>query len=187
MAKLIYSMLASLDGYVEDADGGFAWATPSEEVHAFANEIGASVGTYLYGRRMYETMLFWEAAHEVPGIGAVELAWARSWRAAEKVVVSTTLDAPRSARTRLEPSFDADAVRAWVAAADRDVAVAGPALAAHAIATGLVDEVHVIVAPVVVGGGKRLFPAGSRLDLRLVEQRGFADGFVALRYAVRGG
>lgn len=183
MARLIYSMLASLDGYVEDADGGFAWATPSEEVHAFANEIGASVGTYLYGRRMYETMLFWETAHEVPGIGAVELAWARSWRAAEKVVVSTTLAAPRSERTRVERSFDPDAVRAWVAAADRDVAIAGPALAARAIAAGLVDEVHVIVAPLVVGGGKRLFPAGSRLDLRLVEQRVFADGFVALRYA----
>lgn len=187
MAHLIYSMLASLDGYVEDADGGFAWATPSEEVHAYANDIGASVGTYLYGRRMYETMLFWETAHEVPGIGAVELAWARSWRAAEKVVFSTTLAAPRSQRTRVERSFDPDAVRAWVAAADRDVAIAGPEIAARAIAAGLVDELHVIVAPVVVGGGKRLFPAGSRLDLRLVEQRGFADGFVALRYAVRGG
>lgn len=125
MARLIYAMLASLDGYVEDADGGFAWATPSEEVHAYANEIGASV--------------------------------------------------------------DPDTVRAWVAAADRDVAIAGPEIAARAIAAGLVGEVHVIVAPVVVGGGKRLFPAGSRLDLRLVEHRAFADGFVALRYAVRSG
>ena len=185
MGKLIYSMLASLDGYVEDADGGFGWAAPSEEVHAFANEIGASVGTYLYGRRMYETMLFWETAHAVPGLGEVERAWARSWLDTDKVVYSTTLAAPRSERTRIERSFDPTALRALLAESDRDVAVAGPGLAAHAIAAGLVDEVHVIVAPVVVGGGKRLFPSGSRLDLRLLDECTFADGFVALRYAAR--
>ena len=185
MAKLIYSMFASLDGFVEDPDGRFGWAAPSEEVHAFANEIGASVGTYLYGRRMYETMLFWETAHEIPGLGDVERDWARLWRDTEKVVYSTSLDAPRSERTRIERSFDPNAVRALAAAAERDVAVAGPELAASAIEAGLVDEVHVIVAPVVVGGGKRLFPMGSRLDLRLVEHRAFENGFVALRYAAR--
>jgi dihydrofolate reductase len=185
MARLIYSMLASLDGFVEDADGGFGWAAPSEEVHAYANAIGASVGTYLYGRRMYETMLFWETAYEMPGVGDVEREWARLWRDTEKVVYSTTLDAPRSERTRIERSFDPEAIRSLVAGSERDVAVAGPELAARTIAAGLVEEVHVIVAPIVVGGGKRLFPAGSRLDLRLVDQRAFSDGFVALRYAVR--
>ena len=185
MGKLIYSMLASLDGYVEDGDGGFGWAAPSEEVHAFANEIGASIGTYLYGRRMYETMLFWETAHGVPGLGDVERAWARSWLDTDKLVYSTTLAEARSERTRIERSFDPAAVRALVAESGRDVAVAGPGLAAHAIAAALIDEVHVIVAPVVVGGGKRLFPSGSRLDLRLLDQRAFADGFVALRYSAR--
>jgi dihydrofolate reductase len=185
MGRLIYSMFASLDGFVEDPDGRFGWAAPSEEVHAFANEIGASVGIYLYGRRMYETMLFWETAHEMPVLGDVERDWARLWRDTEKVVYSTSLDAPHSTRTRIERSFDPKAVRALVAAAERDVAVAGPELAASAIEAGLVDEVHVIVAPVVVGGGKRLFPMGSRLDLRLVEHRAFQSGFVALRYAAR--
>ncbi len=185
MAKLIYSMLASLDGFVEDADGGFGWAAPSEEVHAFANEIGASVGTYLYGRKMYDTMLFWETAHHVPSLGPVEREWARLWRDTDKVVYSTTLEAPRSERTRIERAFDPDTVRALVDESERDVAVAGPELAASAIAAGLVGEYHVILAPVLVGAGKRFFPAGPRVDLRLVEQRSFADGFVALRYAAR--
>jgi dihydrofolate reductase len=185
MAKLIYSMLVSLDGFVEDADGGFGWAAPSDEVHAFANELGASVGTYLYGRRMYETMVFWETAHEMPGLGTVELDWARQWRATDKVVFSTTLETVHSGRTRVEPVFDPDAVRALVTTSERDVAIAGQGLAARAIAAGLIDEYHVIVAPVVVGSGKRLFQVESRLDLQLVDQRAFADGFVALRYAAR--
>ena len=187
MAKLIYSMLASLDGYVEDADGRFGWAAPrSEALRAFVNEIGASVGTYLYGRRMYETMVFWENANEMPlGMGDLELEWARAWRDTDKVVYSATLDAPRSERTRIERSFDPEAVRSLVAASKRDVAIAGPTLAAPAIEAGLVDEVHAILAPVVVGGGKPLFPHGSRLELRLVDTRAFADGFVALRYAAR--
>lgn len=187
MARLIYSMLTSLDGYVEDVDGGHRWAAPrSEALHAFVNEIGASVGTYLYGRRMYETMVFWETAVEMPlGMGAVERDWARAWRDAQKVVYSTTLDAPRSERTRIERTFDPDVIRALVAASDRDVAVAGPGLAAQAIAADLVDEIHAIVAPVVVGGGKRWLPQGARFDLRLVASRAFDDGFVALRYATR--
>ena len=155
-------------------------------LHAFVNEIGASVGTYLYGRRMYETMVFWENANEMPlGMGDVELEWARAWRDAEKVVYSTTLDAPRSKRTRIERSFDPEAVRSHVAASERDVAIAGPTLAALELSAGLVDEIHAILAPVVVGGGKPLFPYGSRLDLSLVDARAFADGFVALRYAAR--
>jgi dihydrofolate reductase len=183
MAKLIYSMLTSLDGFIEDADGRFGWAAPSDEVHAFVNDLASSVGTYLYGRKMYDVMAFWETASEAQGLGAVELDWARQWRAAQKVVYSRTLAAPRSERTRIERAFDADAVRRLVAASELDVAVAGPELAAHAIAAGLVDEFHLIASPVVVGGGKRFFPPGVRIDLRLVDERAFDDGFVALRYA----
>lgn len=186
MARLIYSMLQSLDGYTEDERGGFGWAAPDEEVHAYANELAATIGTYLYGRRMYETMVYWETAHTMPGQTRVALDWARQWQAAEKVVYSTTLAASRSARTRMEREFDPDAVRALVAGADRDVAVAGPGLAAHALRAGLVDEIQMIVFPAVVGGGKRFFPDGVRADLELVEERRFGGGVVALRHAVRG-
>jgi len=183
MAKLIYSMFTSLDGFVEDAGGGFGWAAPSEEVHAYANDLASPVGTYLFGRKMYETMVFWETAHELPGLGDIELAFARGWRAAQKVVYSRSRAAPRSERTRIEAVFDPDAVRRLVAEAEHDVAIAGPELAAQAVTAGLIDEYHVILAPVLVGGGKRFFPPGVRAELRLVAERSFDDGFVALRFA----
>lgn len=186
MAKLIYSMITSLDGHIEDEHGGFDWAAPDEEVHSYVNELGSSVGTYLFGRRMYETMVYWETAHMIPDQPRVVLDWARQWQAAEKIVYSRTLAEPRSERTRIEREFDADAVRRLKADAERDIAVAGPELAAHAVRAGLVDEFQMIVCPVIVGGGKRFLPNSVRLDLELVEDRQFGNGVVVLRYTVRG-
>lgn len=186
MAKLIYSLIQSVDGYTEDAHGDFSWGAPDEDVHAYINELASSVGVYLYGRKMYETMVYWETAHLLPDQSTVELDWARQWQAAEKIVYSTTLSEPRSARTRIERSFDADAVRRLKESTAHDIAVAGPGLAAHALRAGLVDEVQMIVCPVVVGGGTRFFPADVRLDLTLLEQRRFGDGVVVLRYGARG-
>jgi len=184
MARLIYSMISSLDGYVAGEDGDFGWAAPDEEVHAFVNELERPVGTYLYGRRMYEVMTFWETVDtgpEPPVMGD----FAEIWRAAEKVVYSRTLEEVSSAKTRLEREFDPDAVRALVASADRDVTIGGPELAAEAFRAGLVDECHVFLAPVVVGGGKRSLPEGIFARLELLEQRRFTGGFVYLRYEVR--
>ncbi len=185
MGKLIYSMIMSLDGYVEDAQGDFSWGAPEdEELHAYINALVAPVGTYLYGRRMYEVMVYWETVHTLPDQPQVVLDWARQWQAAEKVVFSTTLAAPRSARTRIERRFDPDAIRRLKAEAEHDITVDGPELAAQAIRAGLVDELHLIVCPVIVGGGKRFFPEGARLDLRLVSKRPFRNGVVALQYDV---
>lgn len=186
MAKLIYSMIMSLDGFVEDAHGGFGWGAPDEEVHAYVNELASSVGTYLYGRRMYETMVYWETAPTLPDQPQFVLDWARQWQGAEKVVYSKTLAEPRGARTRLERLFDPDAVRRLKADAEHDIAVAGPELAAQALRAGLVDEFQLIVCPVVVGGGKRFFPDDIRLDLVLAQEHRFEDGVVALRYTVAG-
>jgi dihydrofolate reductase len=187
MAKLIYSMLTSLDGYTEDEHGKFGWGVPDdEEVHSYINELASSVGTYLYGRRMYETMVYWETALTIPNQPQFVLDWARLWQATEKVVYSRTLTEPRSARTRIEREFDPDAVRRLKADSDHDITVDGPELAAEAIRAGVVDEFQIIVCPVVVGGGKRFFPDGVRLDLELVEERRFGNGVVVLRYVVRG-
>jgi dihydrofolate reductase len=187
MANLIYSMLTSLDGYTEDVNGRFGWGAPEdEEVHTSINQLGSSLGTHLYGRRMYETMVYWDTAHTVPNQPAFVLDWARQWQAAEKIVYSRTLAEPRSARTSIEREFDADAVRRLKADAERNIAVAGPELAAQAIRAGLVDEFQMIVCPVVVGSGKRFFPDGVRLDLKLVEERRFRKGVIILRYTVRG-
>ncbi|HEU4324180.1 MAG TPA: dihydrofolate reductase family protein [Roseiflexaceae bacterium] len=186
MTRLIYSMIMSLDGYVEDARGDFGWGAPEdEEVHATVNELASSVGTYLYGRRMYETMVYWETAHTLPDQPQVELDWARQWQAAEKIVYSRTLAEPRSARTRIEREFDPDAIRQLKATAGHDITVDGPELAAQALRAGLVDEIQMIVCPVVVGGGKRFFPDDVRLDLELIEERRFDKGVLLLRYAVR--
>jgi dihydrofolate reductase len=184
MAKLIYSMIQSLDGYTEDAHGDFSWGAPDEDVHAYVNALGGSVGAYLYGRKMYEIMVYWETAHLLPDPSPVELDWARQWQRAEKIVYSRTLTEPRSARTRIEREFDADAVRRLKDSAAHDIAVAGPELAAHALRAGLVDELQMIVCPVVVGGGTRFFPADVRLDLTLLEERRFGNGVVVLRYGV---
>jgi dihydrofolate reductase len=186
MARLIYGMIQSLDGYTEDAQGKFGWGAPDEEVHSYVNELASSVGTYLYGRRMYETMVYWETAHTDPDQSPVVLDWARQWQAAEKVVYSRTLAEPRSARTRIEREFDPEAVRRLKADAGHDITVNGPELAGQALRAGLVDEIQMIVYPVIVGGGKRFFPEGVRLDLELLEERRFGNGVVVLRYAVRG-
>jgi dihydrofolate reductase len=186
MAKLIYTMNMSLDGYVEDEHGGFGWGAPDEEVNSYINELASSVGTYLYGRRMYEAMVYWETAYAVHDQPQFLLDWARQWQATEKIVYSRTLAEPRSARTRIEGEFDPDAVRRLKADAEHDITVNGPELAAHALRAGLVDEFQMIVWPVVVGGGKRFFPVGVRSDLELVEERAFRKGVVILRYAVRG-
>lgn len=186
MAKLIYSMLQSLDGYVEDEHGDFGWGAPEDAaVHGYINELASSVGTYLYGRRMYDTMVFWETAHAVADQPPVVLDWARQWQAAEKVVYSRTLTEPRSARTRIEREFDPGLVRRLKAEAERDLTVDGPELAAQALAAGLVDELQLIVSPVIVGGGKRFFPSGVKLNLELLDERRFESGVVVLRYAVR--
>ena len=187
MAKLIYSMLMSLDGYVEDEKGAFGWGAPEDEdVHTYVNELAAPIGTFLYGRRMYETMVFWETAHTLADQPQTVLDWARLWQAAEKIVYSRTLAAPSSARTRIEREFDPDAVRRLKAESPRDLTVDGPELAGQAVRAGLVDELHLIISPVLVGGGKRFFPDGVRLDLDLVDERRFAGGVVALRYGNRG-
>ena len=181
MGKLIYSTIASLDGYVADASGTFDWAAPDDEVHAFVNDLERPVGTYLYGRRMYEVMAAWETLDDEE---PVMRDFAEIWRAAEKVVYSTTLDAASTARTRIERSFDPDAVRRMKASAERDISVGGPTLAAHAIAAGLVDEYRMFLTPVLVGGGTHAFPADVRIQLELVDERRFASGVVYLRYRV---
>ena len=185
MGRLIYSMIQSLDGYTEDAQGDFSWGAPDEALHTFVNELASSVGTYLYGRRMYETMVYWETAHTLPDQPQHELDWARQWQATEKVVYSRTLAEPRSARTRIEREFDPEAVRRLKAGAAHDLTVDGPGLAEQALRAGLVDEIQLIVCPVVVGGGKRFFPKDVRLNLELLEERRFSSGVVVLRYAVR--
>ena len=182
MARLIYSAIMSLDGYVADADGRFEWAAPDEEVYAFVNDLERPIGTYLYGRRMYETMRYWETADTVAGQPAVALDFARIWQAAEKVVYSTTLGPPATARTRVERDFDPDQVRKLKAAADRDLAVGGAQLAAHAIAAGLVDEYQLFVVPAVVGGGTRALPGQVRLNLALAQEHRFGSGVVYLCY-----
>ena len=180
---LTFSAIQSLDGYVVDESGSFDWAAPDEEVHAFVNDMERSVGTYLYGRRMYEVMSAWET---IGDDGTAVLSdYARLWRDADKVVYSTTLSEVSTSRTRLERRFDPDAVRGLVAAADRDVSVGGPTLAAHALRAGLVDECHLYVTPVVVGGGTRSLPDGLRLGLELVQEHRFASGVVYLGYRVR--
>jgi dihydrofolate reductase len=181
MAKLIYSAIASLDGYIADDGGKFDWAEPDEEVHAFVNDLERPVGTYLYGRQMYEVMLAWETVN-VDDEPRVIADFAEIWRAADKIVYSRTLEAVTSARTRIERDFDAEAVRQMKAAAGRDLAIGGPLLAARAFESGLVDELHLLVAPIVVGGGKQSLPDNVRLELALLDERRFSNGMVHLRY-----
>jgi dihydrofolate reductase len=184
MARLIYSTIQSLDGYIEDADGDFGWAEPDEEVHQLFNDLLRPVGTYLYGRRMYETMAVWETDPALAAGPPVVADFAKIWQAADKVVYSTTLDRPVTARTRIERSFDPDAVRDLKASADRDLEIGGAQLAAQALRAGLVDEVSMVLAPVVVGGGKPALPDGVRLGLELVDQRRLASGMAYLAYRV---
>jgi len=185
MAKLIYSAIASLDGYVADEDGNFDWAVPDEEVHAFINDLDRPVGTYLYGRRMYETMVGWETDPTLADQSLLMRDFAEIWQAAEKIVYSKTLEAVSTARTRIERDFDPEAVRQMKALAGRDLIVGGPKLAAQAFKAGLVDELHLFVAPMVVGGGKRSLPNDVRLKLELLDELRFGSGMVYLYYRTR--
>jgi dihydrofolate reductase len=182
MAKLIYSAIASLDGYVEDEDGKFDWAAPDEEVHAFVNDLERPVGTYLYGRRMYETMAVWETDPGLAELSAASRDFAAIWQAAQKIVYSRTLEAASTSRTRIQREFDPDVVRQEKEAAGRDLTVGGAALAAQAFRAGLVDELHLFLTPVLVGGGKRALPEGVNLQLVMLDERRFRGGTVFLRY-----
>jgi dihydrofolate reductase len=185
MAKLIYSAITSLDGFVADEDGNFDWSAPDEEVHTFVNDLERSVGTHLYGRRMYEVMVYWETAQALLGQPPYVQDYAEKWQAADKVVYTRTLEAPSSARTRIEREFDPEAIRQLKAEATRDITVGGPALAAQAIEAGLVDEWHLFVAPVVVGAGNPSLPDRVRVELELLGERRFGNGTVHLHYRTR--
>lgn len=185
MAKLIYSAIASLDGYIEDRHGDFGWAAPDEEVHTFVNELERPIGTYLYGRRMYETMAYWERPPDFENHPPYAQEYAKIWQGAEKVVYSTTLQSVATAKTRIEPEFDPEAVRRLKATAAADVSIGGANLAAQAIEAALVDEIQLFLAPVIVGGGKRALPdVAVRLELELLDERRFGDGTAYLRYGV---
>jgi dihydrofolate reductase len=184
MAMLIYSAITSLDGYVADEDGNFGWAEPDEEVHTFINDLERPVGTYLYGRRLYEVMVAWETV-TLAGQPPFVRDFAEIWRAADKIVYSKTLEAVSSARTRIEPDFDPAGVWQRKAAAGRHIMVGGPNLAAQAFKAGLVDECHLFVAPIVVGGGNQSLPDNVRLELELLDERRFGNGMVHLRYRTR--
>jgi dihydrofolate reductase len=185
MAKLVYGMVTSLDGYAVPADGDLGAGAEDEEVHTYIGDLFRDLGTYLYGRRMYETMVFWETAHAEPDAPPHIVQYARDWQAAEKVVHSTTLESVSSARTRIERTFDPEAVRRLKESSDSDLSVDGPTLAAQAIAAGLVDEYHLFITTTVVGGGTRFFPDGVRLDLELVGERSFSSGLVHAHYRTR--
>jgi dihydrofolate reductase len=183
MAKLIYSAITSLDGYIEDAEGKFDWAEPDEEVLAFVNDLERPVGTYLYGRRMYETMVFWESPPELAAQPPFVQDFAGIWQRADKVVYSRTLRTAPSAKTMIEREFDPESIRQLKATAGADLSVGGASLAAQAIEAGLVDEYQLLLVPVVVGGGKRSLPGSDvRVNLELLDQRRFRNGTVYLHY-----
>jgi dihydrofolate reductase len=185
MAKLIYSAITSLDGYIADEDGNFDWAAPDEEVHTVINDLERPVGTYLYGRRMYEVMAPWETDPTLADQPRVMRDFAELWQAADKIVYSKTLETVSTASTRIERDFDPEAVRQLKTQAERDITVGGPDLAAQAIKAGLVDELHLFLAPVVVGGGNQALPDKVRLGLELLDERRFGNGMVYLRYRTR--
>ena len=184
VGKLIYSMITSLDGYVADEEGNFDWAVPDDEFHTFINDHFRDVGTFIYGRRMYETMVYWETALDQPQPEHIA-EWARLWQDADKIVISGSLTEPQSKRTRIERSLDAEMVRALKRDTDRDITIDGPHIASHAIRSGLIDEMQVFIVPVIVGGGNRFYPNGVRLNLELLENRRFTNGTVYLQYAVK--
>jgi dihydrofolate reductase len=186
MSNLIYAAIASLDLYVEDASGRFEWARPDDEVLALVNELERPIGTYLFGRRMYETLVFWETNGTGPGDSSLEREFAETWRKAEKIVYSRSLEEVVSARTRIEREFEAEAVRRLKSESASDLTVGGASLAGQALAAGLVDELQLFLAPVIVGGGRAVLPAGIGARLELVDERRLGRGDVFLRYRVRG-
>lgn len=185
MARLIYSAISSLDGYIEDRDGNFDWAMPDDEVHSFINNLERAVGTYLFGRRMYETMQVWETDLSFTADSPLLRDYAEIWQAADKIVYSKTLQAIPTRKTQLEREFDPEAIRQLKASARQDISIGGPGLAAHAFRAGLVDECHLFLTPVIVGGGKPSLPDHVRLELELLEERRFGSGVVYLHYRVR--
>jgi dihydrofolate reductase len=185
MAKLIYSAITSLDGYIEDEGGNFDWGEPDEEVHTFINDLMRPLGTHLYGRRMYEVMVAWESMHTVANQPPFIYGFAKIWQSADKIVYSTTLDKVSSARTRIERAFDPEAIRQLKASVRNDISVGGPMLAEQALRAGLVDEYILFLTPIVVGGGKAAFPSKFRLELELVDERRFGNGMVFLKYRTK--
>jgi dihydrofolate reductase len=185
VGRLIYFTIASLDGYSEDEHGRFDWAAPDEQVHRFVNDLERDVGTYLYGRRMYETMAVWETDPAFAEASPYTRDYASIWQAADKIVYSRSLNDVSTMKTRIVRTFDTDALRALKRDSERDLAIGGPELAAHALKAGMVDELHLVVAPVVVGGGKRWLPEGVQIALELIDERRFESGMVFLRYACR--
>ena len=187
MAHLIYSAISSLDGYIEDKDGNFDWAAPDEEVHRFVNDLERSTGTYLYGRRMYQTMMVWETDPRLGAESPLNRDFAEVWQAADKIVYSRTLEAISTRKTQLARTFDPEAIRQLKAAGEHNILIGGPELAAHAFRAGLIDECHLFVIPILVGGGKSALPEDVRLELELFEERRFSNGTVFLRYQTRQG
>ena len=185
MAKLIYSAITSLDGCVADKDGNFGWAVPDDEVHAFINDLERPIGTYLYGRRMYEVMAGWDGVDTQADLPAVMSDFAAIWQATDKIVYTRTLERVSSERTRIEREFDPDLVRRLKTTEERDISIGGPELAAQAFLAGLVDECHLFVTPIIVGGGAQVFPGHFRVGLELQDERRFGAGVVYLRYRVR--
>jgi dihydrofolate reductase len=185
MAHLIYSAIASLDGYIEDTDGKFDWAAPDEEVHRFINNLERTAGTHLYGRRMYEMMIAWETDLDLIAESPLMRDFAEIWQAADKIVYSKTLEAVSTRKTQLERNFDPKAIHQLKEAAEHDILIGGPNLAAHAFRSGLVDECHLFLTPISVGGGKQFLPSNLRLELELLDERRFGNGVVFLRYQVR--
>jgi dihydrofolate reductase len=185
MAHLIYSAISSLDGYIEDPDGKFDWAMPDEEVHRFINNLERAAGTYLYGRRMYETMKVWETDPTLAAQSPLLADFAEVWQAADKIVFSKTLEAVSTRKTRVERTFDPRAIRQLKEAAAQDITIGGPDVAAHAFRSELIDECQLFLTPIVVGGGKQSLPNNVRLELELLEERRFGNGMVFLRYRVK--
>ncbi|NPV77874.1 MAG: deaminase [Anaerolineae bacterium] len=185
MARLTYSAILSLDGYIEDIDGKFDWAAPDEEVHGFINYLERSAGTHLYGRRMYEIMIGWETDPNLAAKSPLLRDFAAIWQAADKIVYSKTLETVSTRKTRIERTFDPEAIRQLKDALQQDILIGGSGLAAHAFRSGLVDEYHLFLVPVIVGGGKSSFPENVRVELTLLEEHRFGSGVVFLRYQAR--
>lgn len=184
MARLIYAALTSLDGYVADEYGNFDWAKPDEDLHLFVNELERSIGTYLYGRRMYDTMVYWETAEPLDDHPHYIQDYAGIWKRTDKIVYSTTLASVSSERTRIEREFDPSAVREMKASLAQDISIGGPLLAAQAFGAGLIDECHLFLNPIVVGSGNRALPSDQRVDLELLDERRFGNGVIHLHYRV---
>ena len=187
MARLIYSAISSLDGYIEDMHGQFDWAAPDEEVHRFVSNLERSAGTHIYGRRMYETLMVWETDPNLANESPLLRDFAEIWQAADKIVYSKTLQAVSTRKTRLERDFNPTAIRQLKESVAQDILIGGPELAAHAFRAGLIDECHLFLTPIIVGGGKPALPDNVRLVLELLEERRFGSGVVYLRYRTRQG